>query len=73
MANVCDAYSAIPALAFCVQTVSDSGVAVGIYRPAVTEKSSDFFLTLISGYALLMRQRQLYTSEFFRGIHPAAS
>jgi hypothetical protein len=58
MANVCDAYSAIPALAFCVPTVTDSGVAVGIYRPAVTQQSGNFVLTLISGYALLMRQRK---------------
>jgi hypothetical protein len=49
MAIVCDAYSAIPALPFCIATVLDSGVAVRIYRPAVTEQSGDFVLALIFG------------------------
>jgi hypothetical protein len=53
MANVCDAYSAIPALVFCIETVIDTGVAVCFYRSAVTQQTGDPVLNLITGYALL--------------------
>jgi hypothetical protein len=36
MAIVCEAYSAIPALAFCIETVIDRGVAMSFYQSAVT-------------------------------------
>jgi hypothetical protein len=71
MANVSDAYFAIVALAFCIETVIDRGVAVCFYWQVVTQQSGDPVLTLISGYALLMRQRKLYTHNFFSGIQPA--
>jgi hypothetical protein len=71
MANVCDAYSAILALAFCIETVIDTGVAVCFCWPGVTQQSGDSVLTSISGNPLLMTQRKLYTHDFFDSIQPA--
>jgi hypothetical protein len=60
----CDAPSASLA------TFRDRGVAVCIYRPAVTQQSGDSVLTLVYGYC--KKQRKLYTREYFADIQPAS-